>query len=238
MTEKSMTADAGTPRTLRNVAPSKLSDLHFDSIGYEFGVSVDKFDVDAFSKVFESRLKEPRMPGVELEAVLSTKDPKTSDYHVHLHWKLTKHLSQVKLRVAYIGNANKAEEGESEPFAEGAMKWLGGFFRAKDAPAHIHAAFEYPANKWKSVIPLPIRIPIGSESSNEVEVDGMSLNIKKGATGMDQAWLISREEITRVLLYGDKTVEFSNFDILKQAQMFSDYAKTFVREATHAIHKR
>jgi hypothetical protein len=215
-------------------APSrKLADLYCDSVGYEFGISVDKFDLQSFSKLFQSRFKEPLKPGLTFEAVLTTGNPKIFDYHVHLSWWLTK--SQVNVNVQYVQKANEPEEDEEEPFAEGAMKWLGGFFKGKDAPAHVHSAFEYPAERWRSAIPLPIKVPIGSNP--EVEVDGMSLNLGKNQTGMNQAWLISREKLTRVLLYGDRSVEFLTFDVVKEAEQLSDFAKNFVKEASNAVDK-
>ena len=232
MQEKTL-AHAGHPMT-KTVAPSRnLADLHCDSMGYEFGVSVDKFELQSFSKLFESRFKEPLKPGLTFEAILSTGNPKIFDYHVHLNWWLTS--NQVKVRVLYVQKANKAAEDEKEPFAEGAMKWLGGFFKAKDAPAHIHSAFEYPAERWQAAIPLPIKIPIGSNP--EVEVDGMSLNLGKNGTGMSQAWLISREKLTRTLLYGDRPVEFLTFDVLKEAEQLSDFANNFIKETSNAVDK-
>ncbi len=232
MQEKTL-AHAGNPMA-KTAAPSrKLADLHCDSMGYEFGVSVDKFELQSFSKLFESRFKEPLKPGLTFEAVLSTGNPKIFDYHVHLIWWLTK--SQVKVRVNYVQTANKAEEDEKEPFAEGAMKWLGGFFKAKDAHAHIHTAFEYPAERWQPTIPLPIKIPIGSNP--EVEGDGMSFNLEKNETGMAQAWLTSREKLTRVLLFGDRPVEFLTFDVVKEAEQLSDFAKNFIKETSNAVDK-
>jgi len=202
-------------------------------MGYEFGVTVDKFELQSFSKRFESRFKDPLKPGLTFEAVLSTGNPKIFDYHVHLIWWLMK--SQVKVKVQYVQKANKPEEDEKEPFAEGAMKWLGAFFKAKNAPAHIHTAFEYPAESWQPAIPLPIKIPIGSNP--EVEVDGMSLNLGKNETGMGQAWLISREKFTRVLLYGDRPVEFLTFDVIKEAELLSEFAKNFIKETPNEADK-
>ncbi len=141
----------------------------------------------------------------------------------------------MKVRIVYVQKANKSGEDEKEPFAEGAMKWLGGFFKAKDAPGHVHAAFEYPAERWQPAIPMPIKIPIGSNP--EVEVDGMSLNLGKNGTGMSQAWLFSREKLTRTLLYGDRPVEFLTFDVLKEAEQLSDFANNFIKETSNAVDK-
>jgi hypothetical protein len=232
MQEKTLT-HAGHPTTKTATPSRRLADLHCDSMGYEFGVGVDKFELQKFSKLFESRFKEPLKPGLTFEAVLSTGDPKITDYHVHLNWWLTK--SQVKVRVLYVQKANKAEEDEKEPFAEGAMKWLGVFFKAKDAPAHIHTAFEYPVERWRPAIPLPIKIPVGGNP--EVEVDGMSFNLGKNETGMGQAWLISREKVTRVLLYGDRPVEFLTFDIIREAALLSEFAKNFIKETPNETDK-
>ncbi len=56
MQEKTL-AHAAHPKM---AAPSrKLADLYCDSLGYEFGVNVDKFNLQSFSKLFESRFKEP-----------------------------------------------------------------------------------------------------------------------------------------------------------------------------------
>lgn len=226
-------APAGHAMTKTTAPSRKLADLHCDSMGYEFGVSVDKFELRTFSKLFESRFKEPLKPGLTFEAVLSTGDPKIIDYHVHLIWWLTK--SQVIVRVQYVQKANEAEEDEKEPFAEGAMKWLGGFFKAKDAPAHIHTAFEYPAKRWQPTIPLPIKIPIAANP--EVEVDGMSFHLERNETGMSQAWLTSREKFTRVLLYGDRPVEFLTFDVIKEAELLSELAKNFIKETPNEADK-
>jgi len=209
----------------------KFADLHCDSVGYEFGVSVDKFDLVTFSKSFQ--FKEPLKPGISFEATLSTRNPKLVDFHVHLHWKLTKR--QIKLRIVYAQKAMEAEQDEEEPFAESAMRWLGTFFKAKDSSAHFHAAFEYPAEKWALAIPLPIKIPVGSRP--EVEVDGMSLNLSGNATGISQAWLISREKISRVLLYGDRLADFSTFDVIKEVEMLSVFAKDFLKEVPNATDK-
>src|SRR5271154_4657107 len=126
---------AGHPE---NKAARPFASVHCDSLGYEFAVSEDKFDLKNFSRLFESKFREPLGPGLKFYAMLSTGNPKVSDYHVHLNWSLMK--NQVKVKADYVKKAIKAGEDEKEPFAEGAMKWLGGFFKAKDAPAHIHVA--------------------------------------------------------------------------------------------------
>ena len=65
----------------------------------------------------------------------------------------------------------------------------------------------------------------------------MSFNLEKNETGMAQAWLTSREKLTRVLLFGDRPVEFLTFDVVKEAEQLSDFAKNFIKETSNAVDK-
>jgi hypothetical protein len=49
--------------------------------------------------------------------------------------------------------------------------------------------------------------------------------------------LISREKFKRVLLYGDRTVEFLTFDVVKEAEQLSDFANNFIKETSNAVDK-
>jgi hypothetical protein len=210
-----------------------LRGMYCDSISFEFRVTLDKFDLANFKKPFDSRFKEPLGPGVAFSAMFSTLDPKMSDYHVHLDWNLVK--NRIDVTVSYYSTAIAADKDEKEPFAENAMAWLGKFFKADNASAHVHANFEYPVEKWRFLVPLPISMAAGSK--NEVEIDGMSFSLQKQPLGMAQAWIVSREKTCRVLLYGDRPVHFDSFDILREVGQISEFAKSFVREASREVDK-
>lgn len=223
MTVRDASTDKVVPRTPGRTA---FRDLHCHSADFEFAVTLDKFALEDFKKPFHERFKEPLTSGVTLSALASTRDPKATEYHVHVDWYLSK--NQVNVSLGYFPHAIPASEDEKEPFAEDAMQWLGKFFKAEKASAHVHVAFEYPADKWRFLFPLPIKIPLGSEP--EVEIDGMSLNLQKGLLGMNQAWLVSREDKSRVLLYGDRMVHFNKFDIIQEIGELSQFAKGFIKE--------
>ena len=208
--------------------------LHCDSVSFEFRVTLDKFDLEDFKKPFSPRFKEPLAPGLSFFAMFSTLDPKVSDYHVHLDWHLSKNRADVTL--SYYKGPIPADKDEKEPYAETAMQWLGKFFKTDKATAHVHAAFEYPAEKWRFMIPLPIKIPVASEA--EVEIDGVSMNLPKHPLGINQAWIVSREKESRVLFYGDRPVNFDKFDIGREIEGLAKFAVGFVREASNETDKQ
>lgn len=204
----------------------RLRDLHFDRADFEFDVTLDKFELEGFKKLFQTRFKDPLTPAISLSASFSTGDVETADYHAHLQWHLAK--NGVHLRISYYPTTVKATADEKEPFAEGAMLWLGTFFKADKAPAHVHLAFEYDARTWRLVIPLPIKVPLDNEP--QVEIDGMSLNLEKKSLGMSQAWIVSYENRSQVLLYGNRAVQFNSFDIIEEIGELSKLAGLFIKK--------
>ena len=218
--------EAATKEPHRSTSHTKLADFCCDHAEFDFDVTLDKFDLDGFKKPFQSKFKEPLTPGVSFAAVASPRDPTGTDYHVHLNWYVSKNQMNVKL--GYHSGELSAVKGEKEPFAENAMQWLGEYFKADQASAHVHIAFDYPAENWRFSIPLPIKIPLGQEP--EVEIDGMSLSLERQPLGLNQAWLISREKRSRVLLHGNRTVHFDRFQIVQEIAEISGLATTFVKK--------
>src|SRR5271157_4685402 len=93
-----------------------FGDLHCDSVSFDFRATLDKFELEAFTKPFKSRFKEPLAPGISLSAMFSTTDPISSDYHVHIDWHLSKNRMNVTL--TYYKGSIPADKDEEEPFAE------------------------------------------------------------------------------------------------------------------------
>jgi hypothetical protein len=220
VTERQTEANKGA----RHRGKNRFSDLHCDSVDFEFDVTFDKFRLDEFKKPFATKFCEPLTSTISVSAFLSTKDAKAFDYHGHCNWHVTK--NRVHIRLGFYPGEVEAEEKEPEPFAETAMQWLGRFFKAESAQAHVHVAFEYD-EQWRSLIPLPIKVPLGREG--ETEVDGMSLVLAKRPLGMAQSWIISREKKPRVLLYGDRNIQFDSFDLTKEIVTLSGLAESFVK---------
>lgn len=203
----------------------RFSDLHCDMVDYEFRAAEEKFDLEGFSKPFREQGRTLES-GVAFAATFSAKNPQLEDYHVHLQWYRAG--NEIKLTLGYYGTVAKVDEkNEEEPFAEHVMAWLGGFFKAETSVAQIHAAFSCPAAKWRfSLFPLPITL--GEDT--DLAIDGVSLNLRGKPFGVSQAWFLSQEEESRVMLYGQREVQFKTFDIHEEISGLSTCVKLFVRE--------
>jgi hypothetical protein len=141
------------PEVQSSAAKTRFADLHCDNVEFMLTVSKEKFALEQFKKVAGAEEK-------PLFATFSTRDKK-EDYHIHLNWHLSK--SEVKIRVGFYSGALEAEENEQEPFAEDAIQWLGKFFMSESVTPETWGSFSYPADEWRARIPLPIKIPLGSE---------------------------------------------------------------------------
>ncbi len=136
---------------------------------------------------------------------------KSTDYHLHLAWKIAPPDSVV-LTVEFARGYRKPDEDEKEPFAEEFVQWLRQFVRVKDVRVDIYSDFEFPRNPSRTVrFPLPMRAPIGPQQV-EVEIDGLSFKISPALHGIEKVWLTQGPKNFSIHLHAEKAIEISSFD--------------------------
>lgn len=210
-----------------------FSEMYCRNLDYEFRTKLEGFRFEAFKKAFFRKTDKPiAHEGVLFSAVASSAKEE-DDYHAHFSWNVMG--NNIRLEVEYYGTSRKKAPDEREPFADGVMSWLGGFFEKGQARAHVDAIFVYPRAKWQLILPLPITVPLGDIRDTGIEVDGMSLSLPKNSTfgGMNKVWLTSMDTEVRTILHGNRTVQFAGFDLRADLEDLLKYGKMFVREVAN-----
>jgi hypothetical protein len=166
-----------------------------------------KFNVEGFTEALD---------GIESDGVNSTilvsRNPKQDDYHIHVFWGPDDDdPSRTKLTVDYHAWPPEVDVDGNGPqvSADNFFDWLSQYFSGTGVNAHIHAEFEYPADKWQSrLMLLPIRVPF--EERNAV-IDGFSVSLPSEPQGVNQAWVIWNKKRFALQVFADRQVHFKSF---------------------------
>ena len=161
---------------------------------------------------------------------------KSSDYHLHLTWKIRPHTVFVSIEFV-VGHKNPEKE-EKEPFAEDFVGWLKQFIVAKEAVVDVFANFNYrfdPNRKLR--FPLPMRAPVGP-AQVEVEIDGISFKISPPVRGIEKVWITQSAKEISLHLHGKKVVEVASLSPRKEVLELSEVLESlFERKELEGQHK-
>lgn len=218
-TKKSPT---GKPNA-QEIAPVRMRDLQCDSLSYRFKVGLDKFDLGAFRSVLKIDASKERDFGV-----VSTRNSDATDYHGHFEWRLRKKGHEISIEIAYVGTPVKATAGETEPYADNVMQWVGQFFKHEDANARVHSDFEFSA---KTVIlswfPLPWRARI-PKLEGEAILDGIAVALPSQPDGVARFFLSHIRDSVFVGIESERRIRFADFSLEKELQAERAFADKLI----------
>jgi len=193
-----------------------------ESLFYRFKVKNEGFDVDAFAKAVG-------IPDDKREAratVTCTSLNQSSDYHLHVSWRLRK---MVSFNIDFIRGSVPHEKNEREPFAEQFMNWIQPFFIEKTVDTEIQGDFTYPADRWEPRFSLPLKANIGPNES-EAEIDGISFVVPSRPDGIHKVWLTSEAASIFLHTAASRLSDFGAFDVKKDITTFTGVLNTILKE--------
>lgn len=194
---------------------------------YEFKTNVGKFNLAGVRKALRVSPEKRASYDISVSAVAATRDSRGVDFHVHFRLQVKR--EQVNILLGYVAGALRPQRGEKGPYAEGLMRWLGSFFAASEVQAHVTGVFSHSREKWRSLLPLPLRFPT-REGRPGVEVRGMFLNVPSQPRGGADVWLTLSEDHIVTLVGTTRMVKFSSFKVYSELAWLSGVVRRFVEE--------
>lgn len=104
--------------------------------------------------------------GTPLEFLHYTKNPKTSDYHIHTRVDLEG--SDVRLFMKWVRPTAKTTRKSAYPYAEDAVTWIRRFFRSNIYAIRCSADFQFPRSRFASKLGIPA--PLWDETGTTGQV--------------------------------------------------------------------
>jgi hypothetical protein len=191
-----------------------------EEISYTFDVTRKHFDLRRF---LETTGIEPSAES--WSGILRARDL-ASGYHVHFDGNL-RSPDSIELRLRYYNGSARPLKGETEPFAESLMTWIGQFFGEPSWRASVNAQFIKPTEDWRSRFNLPFKVTM---SDAEVTIDGVTISLPANNFGASACW-ISRtraELIVGMLLF--RRIEFTAFNLFRELAEFDESTKIVIEE--------
>jgi hypothetical protein len=140
---------------------------------------------------------------------------KSSDYHLHLIWRVAP-PETVSVTMEFVIGNKAPEEGEKEPFAEDFIGWFAQFIAAKELQVNMYADFDYPSGPSRMLwFPLPMRAPVAPLAA-EVEIDGISFKLLPAVKGIQKVWITQGESNINVHLHAEKVLEVGSIEPREQ----------------------
>jgi hypothetical protein len=145
--------------------------------------------------------------------------------HVHFDGRVGPKI--VYATVAYWDGTAKADDDDTEPFAESIMHWLGSFVREPSSRATVIARFKKPGETWRGRFNLPFKVTMGG---SEVIIDGVSLVLPNNALRVRKGWLSKTDREVIASVESIQSVEFDKFEIGIEVAKFNEAIKMFVEQ--------
>ena len=190
-------------------------------IAYAVDVPVADFDLAGFYKATGIS------PKYSSWSAILTAKKQSSGYHVHFDGKLDTKEKLVQMHFKYYDGALKPRAGETEPYSESLMPWIGQFFHEKSWRATVNVRFEKSTENWRGKFNLPFKVTM---ADTEVTIDGVSLSLPANAFGAVAGWLsrTGKDLIAAALLF--RNIDFEKFSIEKDIVVFNDAIKVYTEE--------
>ncbi len=134
---------------------------------------------------------------------------KSSDYHLHLQWRITPPHA-VFVAIEFVHGYKAPDKEEREPLAEDFLGWFRQFVLAKELAVDMYSTLDYAVDSSRKLrFPLPMRAPIGPAQA-EVEIDGISFKISPPVRGIEKVWVTQGEKEINLHLHAKKIVEIAS----------------------------
>lgn len=131
---------------------------------------------------------------------------KSSDYHLHLTWRITPPHS-IFLALEFGKGFRAPDKDEKEPFAEDFLGWFKRFIVVEKFAVETYANFDFPIDPNRQLrFPLPMRAPVGP-GQVEAEIDGISFKLAPPVKGIEKVWITQGHKEVQLHLHARKVVE-------------------------------
>ena len=140
---------------------------------------------------------------------------KSTDYHLHLTWRVTPPHS-ILLTVEFTVGHRAPDKGEVAPFAEDFLGWFKRFILTKETSVDIYSNFDFPIDPNRKLrFPLPMRAPIGP-GQVEGEIDGISFKLSPPVSGIEKIWITQGPKEVNLHLHAKKILQIDSLDPRKE----------------------
>jgi len=213
---------------MRRRRRGSLSRLNCSNLEYGLAVSLDKFDLDGLKSEIKRMDRSNRLVHgyKSIAAVAPTRDHSLTDYHVHFNCHWTKKEFHASLE--YIPETEIRERGDTGPFAEDIIAWIGKFFKNGKATADVTAIFVYSDKKRSMNFPVPMHLRFSL--FREVEVVGMVMRIPSKPEGVYETFVTLNDHTIVVILQGNRPLTFQTFNVYDDVTALTEVTRIFVRE--------
>jgi len=190
-------------------------------VAYTVDVPLAEFDLEGFYKATGIS------PKYSSWSAILTAKKQSSGYHVHFDGKVNTKERLVRLHFKYYDGALKPRAGETEPYSESLMPWIGTFFDEKNWRAAVNVRFEKSTEKWRGKFNLPFKVTM---ADTEVTIDGVSLSLPANSFGAVAGWLsrIGKNLTAAVMLF--RNIDFEKFSIENDIVVFNNAIKVYTEE--------
>jgi hypothetical protein len=197
---------------------------------YWMSAGRDDFDIFGFREALPEHVRDN-----DDSAVFVAPNSSASDYHAFFAWSVTD--EEISLSVEYragkmsdiaVFDDEEGEDVEAGPSADHLMAWLGGFFKDKSAPSHLHVRYRYPYDSRKSAIPFSI----GGDSPlpHNAEIYGVALRLPDKPGGATSVRLTQERSDWYAEVIADRDVNFAEFSLFADAASLQAVLRTFLVE--------
>src|SRR5213080_876382 len=113
-----------------------FSALHCSRLDYTFETTLDRFKLDEFKKEVARATGEVIPKAEEFKGWTHTRSP--VDYHAHFSFRWDSR-KRFEATLSYFEGAIKPEPGDTGPFTETLVAWLGHFFNDRQIVSEVDA---------------------------------------------------------------------------------------------------
>ena len=205
--------------------PQTLASKNCTELSYRITMPAGKFNVERFAE---------EIGGIESgglhSTILASRNPEQDDYHIHVFWEPDDDdPSRTKLLVDYHTWPPEVVDNETHPVsADNFFDWLSQYFNGTSVNAHIHAEFDYPAEKWQSrLMLLPIRVPFDEKTA---VIDGFSVSLPSEPQGVNQVWIAWDKRSLTLQVFANRAVHFKAFTPHDDVDAFRTVIKKVIGE--------
>ena len=136
---------------------------------------------------------------------------KSSDYHLHLVWRITPPHS-LFLAVEFGKGHKTPDKDENEPFAEDFLNWFKRFIVPEKLTVDTYSNFDFPTDPQRKLrFPLPMRAPIGPKEV-ECEIDGISFKLSPPVKGIEKIWVTQARKELSLHIHAKKIIETASLN--------------------------
>jgi hypothetical protein len=208
-------------KPIASAHPAVSADIGtFDQILYWIYTSTDEFDLPTF----RAALPEGVRNSDDDEVRCSPQEGQSGSYHAFLGWQIAE--DELTLTVDYhVGGMDPASD-ETEPYAEGLLRWLAQFFSTPAVTAHVHVRLRYATAGTESKIPFALTVPLPYHA----DLYGVALALKEKPNGAMSVRLTRGQSYLYAEVVGERTIHLNRATPLDDVAAFREVLSAFVEE--------